>query len=228
MDRLIEEMPTILEAFWLTVRLTGYSILGSLLIGNVLAVLRVSPVPVLRAFGAFVVNTVRNTPLTLVILFMLFGLAYQLGITFSDQIYRNNFWLAVLGLSIYHSTFVCEVLRSGINTVDAGQSEAARAVGLTFMQNLRLIVLPQASRAVIAPMGSVLIALTKNTTVAVAIGVTTVNLINEAGGHMRVLFDRYGDLVPQIFLIFALGFMCLTLPMGLITTWAAKRFGVIR
>lgn len=228
MDRLLEEMPTILEAFWLTIRLAAFSIVGSAILGNVLAVFRVSPVPVLRAFGAFVVNTVRNTPLTLVILFCLFGLSYQLGINFSDEIYRNNFWLAVLGLSVYHSTFVCEVLRSGINTVDAGQAEAARAIGLTFMQNLRLIVLPQASRAVIAPMGSVLIALTKNTTVAVAIGVTTVNLINEAGGHMRVLFDRYGDLVPQIFLIFALGFMCLTLPMGLLTTWAAKRFGVVR
>ncbi len=228
MDRLIDEMPTILEAFWLTIRLGAYSIIGSLVLGTILAVFRVSPVPILRGFGAIVVNVVRNTPLTLVLLFCLFGLSYQLGVTFSQDLNKNNFWLAILGLSVYTSTFVCEVLRSGINTVDRGQAEAARAIGLTFMQNLRLVVLPQASRAVIAPMGSVLIALTKNTTVAVAIGVTTANFINEAGGHMRVLFDRYGDLVPQIFLVFAIGFMCLTLPMGLITSWAAKRFGVLR
>lgn len=228
MDRLIDEMPHILEAFWLTIRLGLYSIVGSMLLGTLLAVFRVSPIPVLRWFGAAVVNILRNTPLTLVMLFCLFGLSYQLSINFSDDLNRNNFWLAVLALSVYTSTFVCEVLRSGINTVDTGQAEAARAIGLTFAQNLRMIVLPQASRAVIAPMGSVLIALTKNTTVAAAIGVSTANLINETGGHMRVLMDRYGDLVPQIFLVFAVGFMCLTLPMGLVTTWAAKRFGVIR
>lgn len=227
MDRLIDEMPTILDAFWLTIRLAGYSIVGSLVLGTMLAVFRVSPVPILRGFGAGVVNTVRNTPLTLVMLFCLFGLNYQLGVTFSDDLDKNNFWLAVIALSTYTSTFVCEVLRSGINTVDKGQAEAARAIGLTFLQNLRLIVLPQAARAVIAPMGSVLIALTKNTTVAAAIGLAA-NFVNESGGHMRVLMEKYGDLVPQIFLLFAVGFMCLTLPMGLATTWAAKRFGVVR
>ncbi len=73
-----------------------------------------------------------------------------------------------------------------------------------------------------------LIALTKNTTVAAAIGVQTALFVNETGVHMRSLMEKYGDLVPQIFLVFAIGFMCLTLPMGLITTWAAKRFGVAR
>lgn len=228
MDRLIDEMPTILEAFWLTIQLAAASIVGSLVLGTLLAVFRVAPVPVLRWFGTFVVNTVRNTPLTLVLFFCLFGLNYTLGISFSDQLYRNGFWLAVIGLSVYHATFVCEVLRSGINTVDKGQAEAARAIGLTFNQNLRLVVLPQASRAVIAPMGSVMIALTKNTTVAVTVGVTTANLVNETSGRMREMMETYSDLIPQIFLIFAIGFLLITLPMGLITTWAAKRYGVVR
>lgn len=228
MEPLFDEMPQILESFWLTIRLAAYSILGSLVLGTILAVFRVAPVPLLRGFGAFVVNTVRNTPLTLVLFFCLFGLNYTLNVSFSDQLYRNGFWLAVLGLSVYTATFVCEVLRSGINTVDRGQAEAARAIGLTFMQNLRLVVLPQASRAVIAPMGSVLIALTKNTTVAVTIGVVTVNGVYETSGQMKSLMETYGNLVPQIFLIFAIGFLCLTLPMGLITTWAAKRYGVLR
>jgi glutamate transport system permease protein len=227
-DRLIDEMPTILDAFWLTIRLAAFSIVGSLVLGTILAIFRVSPVPILRGFGTVVVNVVRNTPLTLIMLFCVFGLNYQLGLTFSESsIDRNNFWLAFLALSVYTATFVCEVLRSGINTVDKGQVEAARAVGLTFLQNLRLIVLPQAARAVIAPMGSVLIALTKNTTVAVAIGLSA-NLVYEAGGQMKALMEKYGDLVPQIFLVFAVGFLCLTLPMGFATTWAAKRFGVVR
>jgi glutamate transport system permease protein len=227
MDRLINELPTILDAFWLTIRLAAVSIVGAMLLGTILAVFRVSPVPLLRGFGTVVVNVVRNTPLTLIMLFCVFGLNYQLGLSFSNEIDANNFWLAFLALSVYTGTFVCEILRSGINTIDKGQVEAARAIGLTFVQNLRLIVLPQAARAVIAPMGSVLIALTKNTTVAVAIGLSA-NLVYEAGGEMKAMMEKYADLIPQIFVVFAIGFLCLTLPMGFATTWAAKRFGVVR
>lgn len=229
MDVIVEEFDVILESFLLTLKLTVYSTIGSMVLGTVLAVFRVSPVPVMRAFGTVFVNIFRNTPLTLVMFFSLFGLNYILGVTFdSEQLYNNVFWLAVLALCVYTSTFVCEVLRSGINTVDVGQVEAARAIGLTFSQNLRLVVLPQAFRAVIAPMGSVIIALTKNTTVAVTIGVTTANLVNEASGQMRTMMENNGNIIPLIFLVFAAGFMCLTLPMGLLTTWAARKWGVVR
>lgn len=228
MDVINEQMPTILKSFWLTVQLAVYSGVLSLALGTVLAVFRVSPVPILRGVGTVYVHAIRNTPLTLLMFLALFGLNYQLGLSFSDQIYRNNFWLAVLALTAYTSTFVCEVLRSGINTVHLGQAEAARAIGLTFAQNLRHVILPQAFRSVIAPMGSVLIALTKNTTVAVVIGVTTAEFINEPTGLMRSLFDANGNIVPLLFLTFALGFVILTLPMGLLSTWAANKYQVRR
>jgi glutamate transport system permease protein len=228
-DVIRDAFPDILQAFWLNIRLALYSGIGALVFGTILAAMRVSPVPALRWVGGSFVNIFRNTPLTLVMFFSLFGLNYQLGVTFSDAfIYKNVFWLAVLALTVYTSTFVCEVLRSGINTVHVGQAEAARAIGLTFTQNLRYIVLPQAFRAVIAPLGSVFIALTKNTTVAVVIGVTTAKGVNEASGLMKTLLERNGNLVPLIFLVFAIGFMCITLPMGLFTSWAAKRWGVVR
>ncbi|MFI5626232.1 amino acid ABC transporter permease [Nocardioides sp. NPDC051685] len=229
MDLISESGSVILTSFGLTLRLAFFSGIFSLLLGAVLATFRVSPVPVLRWIGAAVVYTFRNTPLTLVMFFTLFGLSYQLGLSFDkDLIYRNNFWLAVLALSVYTSTFVCEVLRSGINTVPLGQAEAARAIGLTFTQNLRLIVLPQALRSVINPLASVLIAMTKNTTVAVTIGVTTATMVNEASGQMKSLMERNSDQILLIFIIFAVGFMILTLPIGFIAGWAAKRFAVIR
>lgn len=229
MDLISESGSAILTSFGLTLRLAVFSGIFSLLLGVVLATFRVSPVPVLRWIGAAVVYTFRNTPLTLVMFFTLFGLSYQLGVSFDkDLIYRNNFWLAVLALSVYTSTFVCEVLRSGINTVPLGQAEAARAIGLTFTQNLRLIVLPQALRSVINPLASVLIAMTKNTTVAVTIGVTTATMVNEASGQMKSLMERNSDQILLIFIIFAVGFMILTLPIGFIAGWAAKRFAVIR
>ena len=229
MDVIRDAFPDILQAFWLNIRLAIYSAIGSFILGTILAAMRVSPVPVLRWIGALWVNTLRNTPLTLVMLFSLFGLSYQLGFNFNDEfIYKNVFWLAVLALTVYTSCFVCEVLRSGINTVDVGQAEAARAIGLTFAQNLRYVVLPQAFRAVIAPMGSVLIALTKNTTVAAAIGVTTAAGVYETSGLMKELLENFSSEIVLIFAVFAIGYLCITLPMGLISSWAAARWGVAR
>ena len=127
--------------------------------------MRVSPVPLMRGFGTAYVNIVRNIPLTVIIVFTSLGLYQTLGITLgADDFEDINFRLAVLGLIAYTAAFVCEALRSGINTVPVGQAEAARALGLSFTQVLRLIVLPQAFRSVVGPLANVLIALTKNTT----------------------------------------------------------------
>jgi len=228
MDVINERWPDIIDAFVLTIKLAVYSGVGALVLGTMLAVFRVSPVPVLRWVGGAVVYTVRSTPLTLVMFFSLFALSYQLGITLSDNINENTFRLAVLALAVYTSTFVCEVLRAGINTVHVGQSEAARALGLTFTQNLRHVVLPQAFRSVVAPMGSVFIAMTKNTTVAATIGVVTLEGTYESAGLMKDMMETYGDIVPLIFAVFAAGFLCVTLPMGLFTTWLARKVAVQR
>ncbi|GGR64152.1 glutamate transport system permease protein [Nocardioides luteus] len=230
MDLFSEYGSAILEAFGLTLRLAVFSGIFSLILGVVLAVFRVSPVPVLRWIGAAVVYTFRNTPLTLVMFFALFGLFYQLKIGASQTAPLNeqNFQLAVIALSVYTSTFVCEVLRSGINTVPLGQAEAARAIGLTFSQNLRLVVLPQALRSVLNPLASVMIAMIKNTTVAVTIGVVTAKGVNEASGQMRTMMENEADQIVLIFIIFAIGFMILTLPVGFLAGWASKKFAVIR
>ncbi|TQL70333.1 glutamate transport system permease protein [Nocardioides albertanoniae] len=230
MDLFSEYGSAILEAFGLTLRLAVFSGIFALLLGVVLAVFRVSPVPVLRWVGAAVVYTFRNTPLTLVMFFALFGLFYQLklGASQEDPLNEQNFQLAVLALSIYTSTFICEVLRSGINTVPLGQAEAARAIGLTFTQNLRLIVLPQALRSVLNPLASVLIAMIKNTTVAVTIGVVTATGVNEASGQMRTMMENEADQIVLIFIIFSIGFMIMTLPVGFLAGWASKKFAVIR
>ncbi len=176
------QLSQVLEAFWTTIQLTVYSAVGALILGTVLAAMRLAPVPVLNWIGTTYVNMVRNTPLTLIILFCSFGLSQTLGITLVNQnsptsIEDSNFRLAVLGLTVYTASFVCETVRSGVNTVPLGQAEAARSLGLTFGQNLRMILLPQAFRAVIIPLGSVLIALTKNTTIASAIGVAEAALL---------------------------------------------------
>lgn len=216
----------ILEAFRTTVELTVLSGIGALVLGTLLAAARLSPVPVLNWIGGTYVNVVRNTPLTLIILFCSFGLAQTLGITLVDSasstsIADSNFRLAVLGLALYTAAFVCETVRSGVNTVPVGQAEAARSLGFTFAQNLRMILLPQAFRAVIIPLGSVLIALTKNTTIASAIGVA------EAALLMKEMTENTAALIA-VGSIFAAGFIALTLPLGLLFGWLGKHLAVAR
>lgn len=214
----------ILQGFWATIRLAAASAVLSLIIGTLLASFRVSPVPVLRSFGAGYVNIVRNTPLTLVLLLCAQGLNDTLHLTFSSNSSTTYYWWAVLGLSGYTGAFVCETLRSGINTVPLGQAEAARSIGLTFTQSLRMIILPQAFRSVIAPLGSILIAMIKNTTVAAAASYAEAALVS------KTLLDAptfTGGAIP-LFIGVAVGFMILILPTGFFFGWLAKRMAVAR
>jgi glutamate transport system permease protein len=217
-----ENQQLYLTGFFWILRLTGASALFALVLGVLLAAMRVSPIPVLRLFGAAWVNIFRNTPLTLVIAFCYFGLFATLGVSLTDDLNLNNFWLGVVGLSVYTASFVCEAIRSGINTVPTGQAEAARAIGLSFAQTLRMIVLPQAGRAVIAPLGSILIALTKNSTIVGTIGVA------EAANAMKALLNQNGDAVIAIFIAFAGTFVLLLVPTGYLFNWLSNRLAVKR
>ncbi|MER7168872.1 amino acid ABC transporter permease [Micromonospora sp. NPDC000207] len=211
-----------LSGFLWILKLTGASAVLALVLGVFLAAMRVSPVPVLRGFGAAWVNIFRNTPLTLVIFFCYFGLFSTLGLRLSDDLNLNNYWLGVVGLSVYTSAFVCEAIRSGVNTVPAGQAEAARAVGLSFAQTLRIVILPQAGRAVIAPLGSILIALCKNATIVGTIGLL------ESSNIMKDLINSNGDAVIPIFLVFAGTFAAFLIPTGYLFGWLANRLAVKR
>ena len=215
----------VLGAFWMTIKLTVVSALGALLVGTVVAVMRVSPIRVLQAVGTAYVTLVRNTPLTLIVFFCAFGfyitLQYRIGAQDSPIDVQNFRW-GVLGLAIYHAAFVAEALRSGINTVPQGQAEAARAIGLDFQSTLTSVVLPQAFRGAIAPLGNVLIALTKNTTVVATIGVA------EASYLMRGMIEFRPDLIYAIFAIMATGFVVLTLPIGVLFTTLSRRLAVRR
>jgi glutamate transport system permease protein len=212
----------VFAAFGMTLLLTFFSAIGALVIGTIMAILRVSPVPLLQRVGALYVNIVRNTPLTLIIIACNIVMIVNLGFSFSDDLARNNIIWAIIGLSIYHAAFVCESLRSGVNTVPPGQAEAARSVGLTFTQSLSEVMLPQAFRGAITPLGNTLIALTKNTTVATAIGVA------EIAGLQREMTEFRSDLALLILAVVAIGFVIITLPMGLVTSYLSSRLAVKR
>jgi glutamate transport system permease protein len=215
MDVLLNNLDLFGPFFLRTIELFVLSAVGSLIWGTILAMLRVSPVPVFRAVGTAYVTIARNTPLTLVFAFFVF--AYPL----LDIVKVDYFPAAVIALTVYTSAFICEVVRSGINTVPVGQAEAGRALGLTFNQILGQVVLPQALRSVVPPLISTLIALLKNTTIAAGFSVA------EAGAIRSYLSER-GDNQLIGLLWVALGFIILVTVLSFVQRSLEKRWSVAR
>lgn len=210
----------VLGAIGTTILLSVLAIIGSLVLGTIVAVLRVSPVAVLRGLGTAYVTVFRNTPLTVLMVMSILGLMI-LGLSLSPDAAANAFRSAVLMLALYHAAFVCEALRSGINTVPLGQAEAARSIGLTFGQSLRHVILPQAVRGSVVPLGNAVIALIKNTTVAAVIGVS------ECAGLLQMITENEGASLAMFFL-FAMVFVVLTLPLGVWITSVSRKLAVQR
>jgi glutamate transport system permease protein len=221
LDTLLDNRDLFVSAFRTTISLTLVVGVICLVGGTLLAAMRVSPVPVLRAISTVYVNVVRNTPLTLVFVFCFFGLP-KIGIQGFSPYQR-----AVIALSVYTSAFVCEVVRSGINTVEPGQVEAARAVGMGFGQTLRLVVLPQAVRSAIPPLISTVIAMAKNTTIAAGFSVA------EAGRIRAVLAEpdpQTGITYQQLHVLIwvAACFVVVLLPLALLQQRLERRWRVSR
>jgi glutamate transport system permease protein len=163
-DAVLGNLDVFVDGFRTTLSLTFFAAVGALILGTLIAAMRVSPVPPLRWLGTLYVQLVRNTPLTVVFFLVVFGLP-------EVDVIVSFYRFAVIALTLYTAAFVAEAVRSGINSVAAGQAEASRAVGMTFGQTLRLVVLPQAFANIIPPLASVFIALLKNTSIAYAFGI---------------------------------------------------------
>ena len=202
------------RGFLTTLKLFLVGAVGSLTVGTVLATMRVSPVPVLRVLGAAYVNIIRNTPLTLIFAFLVFA-APKLGLDIAFEP------AAYVALTVYTGAFICETLRSGINTVPVGQGEAARALGMTFSQVLYLIVLPQAFRTVVPPLISMLNAMLKNTTVAAGFSVV------EAGAIQAYLSERGENQVLTLLWI-TLGFLTFVVPLIVLQRHLERKWAVAR
>jgi glutamate transport system permease protein len=203
------------QGFRTTLALAVLSALLALVLGTLLAAMRVSPVPTLRAAGTAYVQIVRNTPLTVVFFFVVFVLPeLDIGLSF--------FVFAVIALTVYHAAFFCEAVRSGVNAVAVGQAEAARSIGLGFTQSLRLVILPQAFRTVIPPLINVVIALIKNSSIAAAFGTPELTAV---GG--RLANANAGAVIPLLLGIAAC-YLVLTLPSGWLAGVAERRVAIAR
>jgi glutamate transport system permease protein len=204
------------SGFWRSLGICLIGMVGALLLGTLLATCRVSPVPPLRGFGAAYVTVVRNCPLTVLLFFIAFGFP-ELGINASYYLF------GVTGLVVYTAAFVCEALRSGVNAVPSGQAEAARAIGLTFFQSLSAVVLPQAFRTSIPPLGSVIIAMFKNSAVVGAFGVG-----RDLFSVGESLTSARGLPALPVLTGVAIGYLCITLPAGALLAAVERRVVIAR
>ncbi len=231
MDVLVDNWRVFASGFLVTFQICVLSAAGALVIGTLVAAMRISPVAPLRWVGTAYVTIFRNLPLTIV--FFMTGAAFaELGapnagflkIPGLSSVFTRlgielpYFRFAIVALGVYTAAFVCEALRSGVNAVPAGQAEAARSLGLTFTQNLRYIVLPQARKAAVVPLGTVLIAMIKNSALAGAFGVT-----GELFSSGSTLTSAGGYPIVPVFIGISLGFLVLTVPLGLLLDRLEKR-----
>ena len=216
MDAVTQNLDLFWSGFLRSLTICLWGAVGSLLLGTVIAACRVSPVAPLRNFGSAWVTLIRNCPLTVVLFGFAFGLP-EIGI--NAEFY--DFGLAAL--VIYTSAFVCEALRSGVNSVSAGQAEAARAIGLTFTQSLTQIVMPQAFRTSIPPVGIVIIAMFKNSAVVGAFGVG-----RDLFSVGESLTSAQGYAALPVLTGVALGYLLITLPAGVSLGMLERKVAIAR
>lgn len=214
MDVVFDNLDVFAEGMRTTVSLTLLSFAVAFVIGTVVAACRVGPVPPLRWLGAFYVETVRNTPLTVHFVLFFFGLP-KVGIIFSP------FTTAIIVLGGYTGAFIAETIRSGVNAVAPGQAEAARSLGLSFTQVLGLVVLPQALRTVVAPLGGLFIALIKNSSIALVISV------QELVSQTDRLANDTARPIP-IYIGAAVAYLLLTVPSGIVWGALERRVAIKR
>lgn len=207
----LANLPFLLEGLLLTLWLTVLSALVSLVLGTIIAILRVQPFPLLRGFAAFYVEFFRNTPL-LIQLFFFYHALPKAGLSLS------GFECALWGLSIYTAAFVAETVRAGILAIHKGQTEAARSLGLSYLESMRYIILPQAFSVVIPPLGNLLIALLKNTSLASTIAVPEIL-------YQAEVLDGRTFATLEIFTAVTVFYLILTLPSGYLVNMLEARLG---
>jgi glutamate transport system permease protein len=216
MHVLIENARLLANALEMTARLATAAGLLAAVLGVFLTVARLSPVALLQRSGAIYVEIVRNTPVTVIFFIVVFVLP-QIG-----AVIPSYSLAAIVALGVYMAAFVSEAVRSGVNAVGRAQAEAARALGLSFAEVMRFVILPQALRAAIPPLANVWITLVRNTSVAAGFGVFELT----AAGQ-RINFLDAANVIPAMTWI-AVAYLALTLGSAGAFRVLEKKLAVMR
>jgi putative glutamine transport system permease protein len=210
----LENLPLLLEGYRTTVVVSVLAMVLSLVLGVVMAGLRTSGVRPLAWLAAAYVEVFRNVPLLVQIYFYYFGLS-RLGLRL------GAFEAGVTALGVYTGAYVAEVVRSGVLAVDAGQTDAARALGMTKIQTMRFVVLPQAIRTVLPPLANLGIALIKNSALVGSIALADLLYVSD-------LIQSRTFRTFELFTAVVVFYLSLTLPLAFLVNRLERRLAVVR
>ncbi|MDM5337649.1 amino acid ABC transporter permease [Fictibacillus enclensis] len=209
---LTNNLDTYMQGFGNTLKASLLALIFSFILGVIIAVMRISPMKVLQGAGTAYVEFVRNIPLILILFIFYYGLP-SLGMVLS------GFQAGTIALSIYTAAFIAEAIRAGILSVDKGQMEAGRSSGLTYIQTMRYIILPQAIKIVIPPLGNQFINLVKNSSIlGVVAGLDLMYFGDSISSATYVVFDVY--------IFVAVFYLILTIPLSLFVGYLERRLAV--
>ncbi|NLR08850.1 amino acid ABC transporter permease [Lactobacillus sp. ZJLC28-8] len=194
----------------ITILVSVISIIGSFIIGSVLGVIRYVKIKYVSAIVGFIIDVIRNLPLLLILFFTYFGLP-NLGV--KPEIIPA----AILAMTIFESMMLAEIVRSGIQAVDPGQMEGARANGLTYWQGLWHIVLPQALVKMIPAIVSQFISLVKDTSLA------TIILLPEMLFRSQIIYGQNTNYIIPMFVAIALMYFIVCYLLSLLASYLEKR-----
>ena len=214
MIALYENLGPLLEGIGMTLLILVTAGIGAIALGALVTVARISPLRVLRTAAFLYVQFFINVPLLVLLILAVFALP---AAGFILPLVPT----VIVVLAAYEAAYVSEALRSGVNTVPQGQIEAARALGLTFGKSLRWVIVPQSFRAVVQPLGNIMIALVMNTSLAAVVGVI------ELTAHVNKINLDYAQPV-FLYTTGGLIYMAIALTVGLLTGRLERKLVVAR
>lgn len=203
----LQQLPAFNDGLWITLQASGIGMAFGLTLGLVVALMRLSPLALLRDMGTLYVHTLRNIPFLVLVIFTYFGIARAVlprgynVVLFGWDIDDRLFWGA-LALSLFEASFISEIFRAGIQSIHKTQQEAARSLGMSYLQAMRYVVLPQAFRVILPPMTGELIALVKESALLLVISLPELTLTAKQLSSQRPLqFEFYTILAGYYLMI---------------------------
>ncbi|AMQ68539.1 MULTISPECIES: amino acid ABC transporter permease [Bacillus] len=208
---LTENFDMYMDGFLHTLLASFIALAGSFALGVLIAVMRITAFKPLQWIGTAYVEFIRNIPLLLITFVFYFGLP-NVGLRL------DGFQAGTIALTIYTSAFIAEAIRAGIQTVSKGQMEAARSSGFTYSQAMRYIILPQAVKIVIPPLGNQFLNLVKNSSIlGVVAGLDLMYQADLVSSSTLVVFDVY--------IFVALFYLIVTIPLSIGVHYLERRLG---
>lgn len=219
-NHIITVMPSLLQGAIITIEVTSLSVFFGTIIGIFMALGKMSSRKILRLPSIIYIDFIRGTPLLVQILLFYYGIPGLISNVTGEAFRIDPILAGVIVCSINSGAYVAEIVRAGIQSIDKGQTEAARSLGMTHSQSMRQIILPQAFRRILPPMGNEFIVLLKDSSLLAVIGVP--ELLKSGQLYVATTFASF-----PVYIGVALVYLVMTLTISRMINWLERRWGIV-